>query len=466
MSYKSVKEILNAVFDSSDSTLKTAYKTDGEVFNLIYDPDANALRVNIEGFTGGTSGGVIDGEVATFSDLPIASEHAGDIYIVLTATGVPLINRKQAGMYRSDGSVWSFLDIDLQADKVYYSGDTFASTIQEALDGIKAGTISVGNAASVDGYTPEQLAEASYNAIINPLDSKHIVNQRDAGIVTTTSFVCDRWLFSQAVGGGSTSGEAGVINVSNDEQALEVRGNVTGGSGTEYISAIHRINDVRTFSNETAILSFDVESDDNGQMIVYVQQNFGSGGSAAVVVHNDYIDVSTDKTRVSISMNFPSVIGKTIGDNSFVNILITKQTGASSFTGKAVNLSSDVRISNVKFGYNDIYVPVDHDKHLKECQKFYFVTRFGDPVFVRDASSVHMIVKHPVDMYRAPDVTLKISSVSLVVGAGSTIANVTLNGVTNNERNTRAFLVGFSGLTSGHAGYTLTDKILEFNAEI
>jgi len=286
-------------------------------------------------------------------------------------------------------------------------------------DGVTAGGIGI-DASNLDGYTPEQLAEASYNAIINPLDSKHIINQRDAGIVTYSSFVCDRWQYSQMAAGGSTSGEAGVINVSNDEQALEVRGNVTGGSGTEYISAIHRINDVRTFSNETAILSFDVESDDNGQMIVYVQQNFGSGGSGAVVVHNDYIDVSTDKTRVSISMNFPSVIGKTIGDNSFVNILITKQSGASSFTGKAVNLSSDVRISNVKLGYNDIYVPVDEANELTKCMNYYQTsypkgTKAGDISVVgcvrikngiSSTGSIYGYQVLPVEMRTVPNITV------------------------------------------------------------
>ncbi|MGD9808892.1 MAG: right-handed parallel beta-helix repeat-containing protein [Deferribacterales bacterium] len=133
MSYKSTKEILNAVFDSSDGTLKTTYKTEGEVFNLVYDEDANALRVNIEGFTGGT-GGIIDGEAATFADLPAASEHAGDIYIVHATTGVMLINRRQAGMYRSDGTSWSLLDVNLSADKVYYTGTLTSENVLDALE--------------------------------------------------------------------------------------------------------------------------------------------------------------------------------------------------------------------------------------------------------------------------------------------------------------------------------------------
>jgi len=48
MSYKSVREILNAVFDSSDDSLKTIYKTDGEVLNMVLDESGDpALKVSV-----------------------------------------------------------------------------------------------------------------------------------------------------------------------------------------------------------------------------------------------------------------------------------------------------------------------------------------------------------------------------------------------------------------------------------
>ncbi len=45
-------------------------------------------------------------EVDTFVDLPGALEYIGEIYVVLTATGIWGINRKRTGLYRSDGSTW------------------------------------------------------------------------------------------------------------------------------------------------------------------------------------------------------------------------------------------------------------------------------------------------------------------------------------------------------------------------
>jgi hypothetical protein len=44
--------------------------------------------------------------VNTYADLPDATLHASEIYIVLTSTGVWLVNRKDAGLYYSNGAAW------------------------------------------------------------------------------------------------------------------------------------------------------------------------------------------------------------------------------------------------------------------------------------------------------------------------------------------------------------------------
>ena len=45
-------------------------------------------------------------EVAVHADLPDATEFAEEIYTVLIGTGLFGINRKRAGLWRSDGEVW------------------------------------------------------------------------------------------------------------------------------------------------------------------------------------------------------------------------------------------------------------------------------------------------------------------------------------------------------------------------
>ncbi len=52
MSYKSVKEILNDVFDSSDQVLKGVYKTESEVLNMVMDETGDpALKVRVKGLS-------------------------------------------------------------------------------------------------------------------------------------------------------------------------------------------------------------------------------------------------------------------------------------------------------------------------------------------------------------------------------------------------------------------------------
>ncbi len=46
--------------------------------------------------------------VANFSALPDPALHADETYLVLQPQGVIWVNRKQAGLYSSDGAVWTY----------------------------------------------------------------------------------------------------------------------------------------------------------------------------------------------------------------------------------------------------------------------------------------------------------------------------------------------------------------------
>lgn len=78
-------------------------------FGLFNNPGLGSL-----GGGGGSSSYI---SVATYADLPAASDHTGDIYVVYTSTGTWLIDRKEAGLYRSNGSTWSRLGNWLDAFK-------------------------------------------------------------------------------------------------------------------------------------------------------------------------------------------------------------------------------------------------------------------------------------------------------------------------------------------------------------
>jgi hypothetical protein len=52
----------------------------------------------------------IEGKVLTFANLPLANQHTDKIWLVEQSSGVWLVNYKQAGLYKSDGTNWNLLD--------------------------------------------------------------------------------------------------------------------------------------------------------------------------------------------------------------------------------------------------------------------------------------------------------------------------------------------------------------------
>lgn len=60
-------------------------------------------------------------EVNTHFDLPPASENTGEVYLVRVSTGVFGVDRKRAGLWRSDGFDWYRLGALTGSGGVIYS---------------------------------------------------------------------------------------------------------------------------------------------------------------------------------------------------------------------------------------------------------------------------------------------------------------------------------------------------------
>ena len=81
----------------------------------------------------------IEGKVLTFANLPLASQHTDKIWLVEQSSGVWLVNYKQAGLYKSDGTNWNLLD----------STSDIINTLNNKAD--KLTTITTGNGLSGGG---------------------------------------------------------------------------------------------------------------------------------------------------------------------------------------------------------------------------------------------------------------------------------------------------------------------------
>lgn len=89
-----------------------------------------------------------------------------------------------------------------------------------------------------------------------------------------------------------------------------------------------KIEDVRTFSNKSVTVSIWASSSiPNKQLGIYAIQVFGSGGSAEVYIPATVITLSSSVARYDVTLNFPTVDGKTIGSNSYVFISAAFQWG-------------------------------------------------------------------------------------------------------------------------------------------
>jgi hypothetical protein len=76
-------------------------------------------------------------QVADYASLPVASSFSGATYEVLASTGTFLVNRKSAGLYRSNGTTWVYLgDINTDAATTGNTpaGNISATTVQAAIN--------------------------------------------------------------------------------------------------------------------------------------------------------------------------------------------------------------------------------------------------------------------------------------------------------------------------------------------
>jgi len=94
----------------------------------------------------------------------------------------------------------------------------------------------------------------------------------------------------------------------------------TGGAGNYFFQPIE---DVRTFAGQTVTASFWAKADASRSVPVALEQNFGSGGSGGTSTSLGTASITTSWTRFTFTVAVPSISGKTIGTNSYLNFLMT-----------------------------------------------------------------------------------------------------------------------------------------------
>jgi len=315
------------------------------------------------------------------------------------------------------------------------------------------------------GNPINSLFAAGKNKILN---ADFSVNQRNFSSTTTSAtYGYDRFFLEY--GGGTSTYSANVFTpgtapVAGYEGTNYPRLVSASQSGTsDYSSIAQRIENVRTFAGQTVTFSVWAKASTGTPKIgIGATQGFGTGGSADVVVSatTATATISSSWARYSVTLNIPSVSGKTIGTGSYLQIYLFTSVGSAISAFGHPN----VGIQNVTIDFWGLQAEAgttatsfttatgNPQGELAACQRYYW--RFGgDAVYQRLAfgqynatTNAVLYIQNPVPM-RATPTTLDWSGITIYDGFSS-IAPSSLS-FDNPSKNVTTTGAAVTGATQG-----------------
>jgi hypothetical protein len=318
------------------------------------------------------------------------------------------------------------------------------------------------------------------------------VNQRAfSSSTTSTSYIVDRFQFEYT--GGTTTGSvqaftAGTAPVTGYEAKQYVQLASTSQSAAgDYVLLKQKIESVRTFANQTATLSFWAKASSGTPKVGgYVNQVFGSGGSATVTTAGTLQTISTSWARYSITISVPSISGKTIGTSDYLEFGLMTSCGT---TIAALGYPA-VGIQNATIGLWGFQIEAGSTAtafqtatgtlqgELAACQRYYYrqtapqvYSTMGTAQNILTTQSISQI-PFPVTM-RVYPTTLDYSTLALQESSTGTVisvTSVTFDASTGNTNFGSAIFGVASGLTINRVTRIIannsTAAYLGFSAEL
>jgi hypothetical protein len=199
---------------------------------------------------------------------------------------------------------------------------------------------------------------------------------------------------------------------------------VTSSAGDSNFALLFQaIEGVNTFSGKTVTLSFWAKADSNKNIAVEFSQYFGTGGSPSTEVFgigSQLVALTTSWTKYSLSVNIPSVTGKTVGTNgnSYLRPFFWFDAG-STYNSRAANLgqqSGTFDIAQVQIEEGSVATPFEQRNITTEiqlCQRYY--THLNQLVVT---ANIYFGYAFPVMMRIQPAVTLSIGTLGGVSTTG------------------------------------------------
>lgn len=196
------------------------------------------------------------------------------------------------------------------------------------------------------------------NKIIN---GSFRVWQRGTTFALGGVYTADRW-YGWSNGGTTTVSRAALLpgEIEGESYCLSFDRTVAGSGGGIY----QKIEDVRTFAGKRVAVSFTAKMQSaNKTLTVSLGQSFGSGGSATVQSQVANAPVTTGWQRYVVYIDVPSIVGKTVGDNSYLELQIQHDGSVQRFF-----------IAQVQVEEGTVATPFEKCPHWLElalCQRYY-----------------------------------------------------------------------------------------------
>lgn len=224
-----------------------------------------------------------------------------------------------------------------------------------------------------------------------------------------TGFEADRWYGVQASGQtlqwSQQSFTAGTAPVSGYEGTYFLR-NVWSGTPSGYFWLTQKVEDVRTFAGQTVTLSFWAKSSSSTSALsMAIEQNFGTGGSTGTTTVGSAMSLTSSWQRFSQTFSVPSISGKTIGTNSYLDV--RPFYGSSSVSGLNIDIWG-VQLESGSVATPFARATKSLTSEILSCYRYYYRITPGVssglfcPGYINGAASATFIFSYPVAMRTTP----------------------------------------------------------------
>lgn len=277
------------------------------------------------------------------------------------------------------------------------------------------------------------------NRIIN---GDFSINQRAfTSLTNLNQYGFDRWIISPS-GGTVTYSTQTPAPGDLPESAKAFARIATSQTGTNYCYFYQPIESVRTLSGKKATISFWAKAA-SGTPKVWIEliQIFGTGGSTLNTVMGSNITLSTIWTRYSVTLDIPSLTGKTIGSETDQQLqfrLFVSDGSVASYRGLGVqsNTFDFWGVQLEEGSYATTYEQKSYADELRDCQRYF--QRWTQPPLrgatTPPGSCGRMGMNIPTPMRIGPAPSL--GAAGLSVWDGTTTG--TINAITTNYCTTTA----------------------------